>query len=493
MPTVTRCTRRTKHQLTRQAQRQRRCRRQAKRARRRRHPRPAPLPNAIQRVVGALMTAFTAAFHRPTAERFRVLLLAAILTTGNRTILNLLRTVDALAPGHASTYHRVFSQRRWSPWRLGRALAGSILRRWLPTGPVAVAGDDTVTEPRGKPVYGKGCHRDPVRSTQSYTAYRWGHKWVVLAILAPFPWATRPWALPVLVALYRAEEWNHQHGRRHKTPAVLVRQLLAVLLRWFPERRFRFTADGNYASHELAAVAQRRRQRLTMISKFYPDANLHAPPPVVTGKRPAGRPRRKGAKLPAPQDVVAQSRRRQKLNVAWYGGGRRDIAVVTGTGQWYQAGQGLVAVRWVYVHDRTGTHRDEYFCATDTDLTAQEVVEHYTGRWNIETPFEELRSHLKLEKTRGWSERTVLRAAPCLFGLYAVIALWYAELPARWRRQRAVERAGKGDVTFSDAITAVRRWLWAEWVLATPGHQDAFAKIPSRLRDLLLRGLAPAM
>jgi len=438
------------------------------------------------------LQALIAAFTRPTGERFVVLLLAAILTTGSRTILNLLRTVDALAPGHPSSYHRVFSHRRWSLWRLGRALAGAILQRWLPTGTVPLAGDDTVAEHRGKHVYGKGCHRDAVRSTHSYTAYRWGHKWVVLTILVKFPFATRPWALPVLVALYRSEDWNQKHGRRHKTPSELVRQLLIVLMRWFPQRRFLFTGDGNYATHELASFAYRHRQRLAMVSKFYPDANLYAPAPVVTGKKAQGRPRGKGTKQPAPQDVVARTKRRQRLNVAWYGGGRRNIAVVRGQSHWYKAGQGLVPVQWVYVEDRTGTHRPEYFFSTDLDLTVQQVVEHYTGRWNIETTFEEMRSYLKLEKTRGWTEQTVLRTGPCLFGLYAVVALWYAELPARWKGQRAVTRTGKDDVTFSDAITAVRRWLWAEWVFATPDHKDAFAKIPARLRAALLRCLAPA-
>jgi len=442
-------------------------------------------------VTDALLQAFTAALTRPTGERFVVLLLAAILTTGCRTVLNLLRTVDALAPGHPSSYHRVFSRRRCSLWRLGRALAGYVLRRWLPTGRVAVAGDDTVAEHKGPKVYGKGCHRDPVRSTQSYTAYRWGHKWVVLALLVPFPFAVRPWALPVLVALYRPEACNQQLGRRHKTPGGLLRQLLLVLARWFPDRHFVCAVDGNYAAHELAACAHRRRRHLTLVSKFYPDANLYAPPPGATGPRPVGRPRRKGAKQPTPAQVVARTSRRRRVQVAWYGGGRRAVAVVSGTGHWYQSGRGLVPVRWVYVEDRTGTHRPEYFFTTDPAWTAQQVVEQYTGRWNIETTFEEMRSYLKLEKTRGWTEPTVLRTAPCLFGLYSVIAVWYAELPARWQRQRAIPGGDKRSATFSDAITAVRRWLWSEWVLATPMHQRAFAKIPPRLRDLLLRGLAP--
>jgi hypothetical protein len=491
MATVTRCTPRKKVQTSRRAHQQRRQRRQAKQRRRRGRRRPAPLPAPVLRVAGRLLQAFRAAFTRPTYERFAVLLLAAILTIGCRTVLNLLRTVGALAPGHPCSYHRVFSRRRCSLWRLGRALLTAIMQRWLPTGTVAVAGDDTVAEHKGQKVYGKGRHRDPVRSTHSYTAYRWGHKWVVLAILVRFPFATRPWALPVLVALYHSEEWNRQHGRRHKTPAHLMQQLLTVLLRWFPQRRFLFSADGNYASHELAAFAHRHRPRLAMVSKFYPDANLYAPAPVLTGKKPTGRPRTKGAKQPAPQEVVVRTRRLQRHNVAWYGGGRRHIGVVRGQGHWYQSGHGLVPVQWVYVVDRTGTHRPEYFFSTDPELTVTEVVEAYTARWNIETTFQETRSYLKLEKTRGWTEKSVLRTAPCLFGLYAVIALWYADLPARWRKQQVVTYARKHDVTFSDGITAVRRWLWDQWVFAMPRHKGAFAKIPPRLRQALLQAVAP--
>ena len=199
---------------------------------------------SIPRAAEPLLREFAEAFTPPTYHRFIVLLLAAILTTGRRTVTNLLRTVSTLAPGHPSSYHRVFSQRRWSSWRLARALAGFILRRWVPEGPVSLCGDDTVDEHRGKKVYGKACHRDAVRSTHSFTAYRWGHKWVVLAVLVKFPLARRLGALPVRVALYRSKEWNRKHGRRHKTPSELMRPLRAVLIRWFPQRKFIFAGDG---------------------------------------------------------------------------------------------------------------------------------------------------------------------------------------------------------------------------------------------------------
>jgi hypothetical protein len=490
MASIARKARRQKSDSNHPRKDKRRQRRRAKKNRRRAQ-RPAPLPGRIARIVGVLFACFAGAFTRPTWQRFVVLLFAAILTTGSRTISNLLRTVDLLAPGDPSSYHRVMSKRCWSIWRLSRALASFIFARWVPEGTIQLAGDDTVAEHKGKKVFGKGCHRDAVRSTHSFTAFRWGHKWVVLAVLVKFPFATRPWALPILCALYRTEKDNEACGRRHKTPAELMRQMLAVLMRWFPERRFLFIGDGGYGTHPLASFAHRLRQRLALVSRFYADANLYALPAQPKSKKGAGRPRKKGRKLPKPEAVVKRAKRK-RLHVTWYGGGERNIEIVTRDSHWYKSGAGLVPVRWVFVHDRTGTHRDEYFFSTDVELSAKEIVEAYTRRWNIETTFQEMRTWLKVEKTRGWTEKTVLRTAPCLFGLYALIAVIYAELPAKWQAERVIVGAKKTCVTFSDAITAVRRWLWAEWIFATPGHSGAFTKIPPRLRAALLTSLAPS-
>ena len=438
-----------------------------------------------------VLSSFAPVFYHPTYQRFLVLILAAVLTTGRRTVSNLLRTAAGLAHGDASSFHRVLSKRRWSTLALARILARFILDHWVPEGPVSLAGDDTVDEHRGATVYGKGRHRDPVRSTHSYTAWRWGHKWVVLAVLVKFPFASRPWALPVLVALYRTPEWGREHGRRHKTPCELMRQLLAVLIHWSPGRRFVFAGDGGYGTHALARFAHRHRRRLTLVSRFYPDAQLYEPAPEVVGKRPAHRPRKKGEKRPTPEAVVATTDR-TALDVSWYGGGRRDIEVVAGTGHWLKSGKGLVPVRWAFVHDVTGTHRDDYFFSTDTEMAPKSIVETFTGRWSVETTFQEMRPYLGLETTRGRSESTVLRAAPCLFGLYSVVALVYERLRSRRRSTARVDWAGKVGATFSDAMATVRRWLWSDWVFAHHGRGEAFSKLPRARRNLLLSALAPA-
>jgi hypothetical protein len=436
-----------------------------------------------------ILALFAPAFHPPTFQRAQLLAVAAILTTGRRTVANLLRTVQHLLHGAPSSYHRVLSQACWSGLCLAALLTRFLVRRFWPTGTITLVGDDTVCEHPGDKVYGKARHRDAVRSSHSYTAWRWGHKWVTLAVLVSFPFARRPWALPILVALYRSPQDNKARGRPHKTPAQVMQVLLRILLRWFPDRHFTFAGDSGFGSHELAHFAQQRPGRLTLVSKFHPKANLYGPPPPYTGK---GRPPQKGPKAPSPQAVVAGGAERVRLKVAWYGGGRREVEVVSGVGWWYKSGVGLVAIRWVYVHDLTGTHRDDYLYSTDVMLTPAEIIEKYTQRWNIETTFEELRAYLGLETTHGWCRPTVLRAEPCLFGLYSVVALLYEQLPAEAQEQAGVEWEGKEAVTFSDAITAVRRWLWLNWGFEKAGHDAALKKLPLPLRQALLYALAPA-
>ncbi len=434
-----------------------------------------------------LLLALVPAFSQPTFARFTTLMAAALLTSGRRTIANLVRTLGPLGQGHQTSYQRVFSAACWSGLQRACLLARFVIGHLLPDGPITLVGDDTVDGHKGKKVYGKARHRDPVRSSHSYTAWRYGHKWVVLCVLVRFPFAVRPWALPLLVDLYHSVEQNQQRKRPHRTPAQLMCRLLRLMLLWFPQRTFVFVGDAGYGSHEVARFCHRHRGRLTLVSKLHPDANLHQPPPPYAGK---GRPRQKGAKLPKPRQAAAAATL-LPLEVGWYGGGRRSVSHSSGVGGWYKAGAGLVPIRWVFVRDRSGTHRDEYFFTTDNALTPASLIEHYPSRWNIETTFQELRAYLGLETTRGWCQATVLRLAPCLFGLYTVVAVVYAALPES-KRSGGVAWPGKQVVTFSDALTTVRRWLWVEGVFPQVENGTILEKLPASLREIIFSALAPA-
>ena len=78
---------------------------------------------------------FQAAFATvATFTRAQLLGVAAILTTGRRTITNLLRTVAGLTEGDPSSYHRVLSLAQWSGLALATLLTRFLLRSFWPAG-----------------------------------------------------------------------------------------------------------------------------------------------------------------------------------------------------------------------------------------------------------------------------------------------------------------------------------------------------------------------
>jgi hypothetical protein len=435
----------------------------------------------------SLLDVLAPVFTQPTLHRFVILFGSAILCTGRRTVANILRTAAPLTTAHRTTYQRVLSSAERSALRLACQLSRVVLAMIPTDQAVTLVGDDTVDGHPGRLVYGKARHRDPVRSSHGYTAWRYGHKWVVPAVLVRFPRANRPRALPVLVDLYRSEEEDRKRHRPRRTPARIMATLLRVMLLWFPGRRFVFVGDSGYGTHEMARFVHRREARPGPVGELHPEADLFEPPPPYTGK---GRPPVKGPRRPKPKQAAAGAALKTE-EAAWYGGGRREVGVLCGTGHWYKAGEGLVPIVWVFVRDQTGTHRDEYFFSTDTAITAAAMIEAYAGRWNLEATFQEARCHLGLETTRGWCRRTELRAAPCLFGLYTVVALLDQGLPETKRSGR-VEWPGKVGVTFSDALTSVRRWLWREWVFPRAGGGVAVEQLPESLHKALFYALAPA-
>jgi len=265
---------------------------------------------------------------------------------------------------------------------------------------------------------------------------------------------------------------------------------MRLLLAWFPERKFIFVADGDFSSHEMARFARRHRRHLTFVGKFYADAALYALPPVYSG---SGRPRVKGAKQPSPQEIVAGATPwRAKVN--WYGGGRRQVGLVSGKGHWYKSGFGLVSVRWVYVEDRQGTHRPEYFFSTDPEMSVRQIVESYTMRWNIEVTFEEIRAHLGFNTTRHRCAKAVQRVEPWLMGLFTIVTLiWQQHL--RRHPARTAERPWytKEEPTFADALRTVRELIWVESVFEHPMLPVGLQKLSAKPRGILLHWLTQAV
>lgn len=443
--------------------------------------------------VETVLSPFADAYTKPTFLRIVELFVGAIICNGRRTVTRIIAALGGQQTGDISDYHRVLSRAPWKYHALFLILAKLVLAVVPDDETVEVIFDDTGTHHKGDDVYGKCCHRDAVQSSRTHVVYYYGHKWVTMSILVKFPWIKRRQALPILSFLYispKVVEQMRNDGikTKYRTMPQLAAITIRKLAKSFPHRKFRFLGDGGYSSHRLASVCAETGERTSLVGKFYDDANLYEYPAK-------GRKAMKGAKMPSPAERVKTGNFRH-ATVKWYNSSSRNVKYKSGKGLWYRAGQGVVEVRWVYVE--VDGHRPEYFFTTDMSMNEVEIIESYTGRWNVETTFEECKQHLGLDSTRNRTETSVLRSVPSLLAMYTLVMLIFHEF---WKdhkedwRERMDMKIGycgyaKEDMTFGDVLSYIRRLNFEQLILNTLSRSRGFRFIRSALGKTLLSQLA---
>ena len=132
-------------------------------------------------------------------------------------------------------------------------------------------------------------------------------------------------------------------------------------------------------------------------------------------------------------------------------------------------------IRWVWGRDPRGRFETRALLSTDPNQSAQESVELFTRRWQVEVTFEEARAHLGLETQRPWNTKALRRTAPGLLGLFPVVTL-----RAHPRQQQAPDSLrprgaawdSKSRVGFSDALACVRDRLWKKRCCMSEGKYE---------------------
>jgi hypothetical protein len=215
-----------------------------------------------------------------------------------------------------------------------------------------------------------------------------------------------------------------------------------------------------------------------MITRLRLDARLFDPPP----RRRAGtigRPRAIGKRQPtlAERLVNRKTRWRRFQVTGWYGRGERLVEILSGTAIWHHPGR-LVPIRYVLVRDVAGELKPQAFLCTDLDADPLDILRWFVRRWSIEVTFAEVRRHLGVETQRQWSDPAIARTTPALLGLFSLIALWAHDLyDTQVPTPRTARWYPKPLPTFSDALAAVRRELWAGRSFETSSQIHDVAKL----------------
>lgn len=439
--------------------------------------------SAAPAILAQWMTAFEALFTRPTWRNVLVLIAGSILAPGRRTVTSALSIMGLRETATFTNFHRVLNRNRWSGRAVARCLLNLLITAFAPDGPVVIGIDETIERRWGPKIKARGIYRDPVRSSHSHFVKASGLRWITLMLLAPIPWAGRVWALPFLTALAPSERFAREHGRRHKKLTDWARQLLGLVARWLPERKLVAVADHSYAA---IALLEAVRSHLTVVTRLRLDARLFDPAPR---RQPGtmGRPRVSGARQPTLVERLTDTNTHwQRVVVTgWYGRPERRLDIISGTALWYHPGK-QVPIRWVLVRDVEGAFEPQGFLCTDLKADPLDVLRWFVRRWSVEVTFAEVRRHLGAETQRQWSDLAISRTTPALLGLFSLVTLWANELFAH---RRALPRRAawypKPQITFSDALAAVRHRIWTSATFSTSPDPGDIAKIPRTLLDRL--------
>ncbi len=445
----------------------------------------------LPRQIIAVLQPFAPVFSKRVWQRVAVLVVGAILVPGERTVASVLRVMGLSLDVHFQNYHRVLNRDRWSSLALAAILLRLLLAAFVPTdAPVIVGLDETIERRRGDKIAAKGIYRDPIRSSRGFFVKVSGLRWVSMQLLAEIPWAKRVWALPFLTILAPSERYHQERGLRHKTITDWGRQMILQLRRWLPDRTIVVVADSTYAVLELLSRCAKLLRPVTMVTRLRLDAALYDPAPPRQ-KSTKGRPRLKGKRQPTLQARLADPKTVwQRVKVRWYAGGQREVELATDTVIWYHAGMPPVPIRWVLVRDPEGHFEPQALLCTELAVSAQQIVEWFVLRWQLEVTFHEVRAHLGVETQRQWSELAIVRTTPALLGLFSLVTLCAKEflchnpLPTRQSAWYA-----KPLPTFADTLALVRQQLWPVAFCLSPNQPDV-VQIPRPLLERLTETLA---
>lgn len=407
-----------------------------------------------------LLQGFAGCFTSPSASNFVTLMTGWVLDLRRHTVTEVVRAAGAVGKKHICSYHRFFSRGRWATDEIGLVLATLVIGQMAAGGGVIrLIVDDTLGRHTGKRIAAASMHWDPLLSTAKRLFFHWGHVWVVLAIEVTL--FNKSWALPILFRLHRSEKRCKQEKRPYLKLTEHARELVELLAKRYPARRFELLGDAAYTN---STLIKKRSPNVTLIGRGRLDAALYAP--VLSSRRHGrkGRPRLRGKRIPSPGSQAKCSEARWKKLLVHVYGRTVTVRVLVIDALWYVAA-GTELIRHVVVRGFPGHERDDVFVSTDVTLRPRGIIESYARRWSLEVTFHETKGKLGFEDPQNRSERAVERTAPFAFIAYTLVIVWYA---LHGHNSRAAKLptlpwyTHKAGVTFSDMLATLRRASWQQ-------------------------------
>jgi hypothetical protein len=413
------------------------------------------MPPAVPDSLVSLLSLLRSAFRASSFDTFCWLVHGFIGRVGEHTITGVWQAARLAGVLHHSRAHDFFARRCWSADRLGLALAGFVVERFVPPGaPISVAIDDALFLRTGPKVFAAGWHFDSPGPRGARPRIRFGNSFVCLGILVRLHGRTV--CLPLLFRLWRPGEGEAEPVTR----VALAHELIARLAECFPDRAIAVAADAYYANRSLRGLPE----RVSACARLRTNAALWGLPPEPVAGRP-GRPRSKGERLGSVRELAADPGRRwTRLELTTATGERRQLEALVLDCLWYRT-LGPRRVRVVIAREPDRPEQPLLpVLSTDPELGAADILRRYAERWAIEVAFAEAKGQLGVGQARNRVPAAVERTVPFGFLCRALVHLWYAlhgnpDADVAHHRKRVPWYRHKRSPSFADMLAALRREL----------------------------------
>lgn len=398
---------------------------------------------------------------------------AWIVCLGRRTISRVWETTGRSRTRDHSAAFRLFSEAGWNWDELCRLLIIDIVTNLILGSEVWVVVDDTLCHKRGSRVAFGGVFLDAVLSSKKHKIFRFGNNWVTLGIVVKLPFRQdRYYCLNVLWRV--CQKRGNKPRSEHRTRSQLAAEMVKLLAKWLPSSKIRVVADSAYVGKFLL---KDRPANVDIIGPIPWDAELTEPL-----LKPAHRRRKRGARLPSPQEILDGDDPRwqfEEVRMVCPNGTEKVLKVkVLRDICWYpSAGSDRLMI--VLLRDSSGKWRNEALLSTESSMTVLEVIAGYCRRWSVEVAYADSKGLLGLHDPAVWCENSVQRAHPMSWYVGSLVVLWYALfreeviIPQRhrpWYRH-------KPEVTFADMLAACRYDLWQNWLAQAHSPTDKQQRI----------------
>lgn len=441
---------------------------------------------------------------------------AAVSGLGRKTITGLLCSAGLQFRDWTAAY-RLFTHQRVDTGRLMQVPITAVVSGLPANAPVVSLMDDTIIRKRGRHIAGTSWRRDPLGPAFADN-FVWANRFLQISLALPeqpgepcslcrgipvdFTHAPSPRKPNKRAPESEWAQWRADSAA--STVTSLGAQRLAALRKSIDAlpggaaRPLWCSVDATFTSR---AVFKGLPDRTVLIGRVRKDAKLFALPTPEQQNRGKGRKTAYGSPLPTPEKL------RQDDSIAW-----QQVAACA-AGKQYQFDVKLIApVRWKAAgasrnlsllivrpiayrlrrRAKLDYHAPVYLLCTDESLSAQQILQAYLWRWEIEVNFRDEKTLLGVGQAQVRHPEAVRSTASFGVFTYSLLLLALARTqqlhrplpPPLWIRPRPNRPLQR--ISTSQAVSLFRSALWSDPALPPVPDKNDFLHSPlSQLKAIL--------